>query len=192
MDSAADLDVCNDLRLMTDFTERPTRVGRSTADGVSAGRGTVRIRLVLKDGSEGLILNLRNVFYLPNSPSNLNDAGVYYDNERHALYDKIIRKRLAFAQRWETSFFLHPLNFSVSATNLLKAEDNIYQDAEPKVPQTESDKLSLTIWHKRFEHLNLPDLRKHLTHRTCRFCKSSLKSVEAGETYPQSNYKILY
>lgn len=68
MDSAADVHVCNDQRLMTDFTEKPTKVGGSTADGVSPGRGTVRIRLALEDGSEGVILNLRDVFYLPNSP----------------------------------------------------------------------------------------------------------------------------
>ena len=80
---------------MTDFTEKPTRVGGSTADSVSIGRRTVCIRLALEDGSERLIFNLRNVFYFPNGPSNLvslgllNDAGVYYDNERHTLYEKI-------------------------------------------------------------------------------------------------------
>ena len=83
MDIAADVHVRNDLRLMMDFAERPTRGGRSTSDGVSLGRETVRIRLVLEDGSEGIILNLWNIFYLPNSPSNLislsllNDAGIY-------------------------------------------------------------------------------------------------------------------
>lgn len=87
MDSAADVHVCNDLRLMTGFTENPTRVGGSTSDGISPGRGTVKIRLSKEDGSEGLILSLRNVFYLPNSRSNLvslgllNDSGIYYDNE---------------------------------------------------------------------------------------------------------------
>ncbi len=107
MDSAGDVHVCNDLRLMTDFAERPTRVGGSTSDGVSPGRGTVLIRLALEDGTEGVILNLRNVYYFPNSPSNLislsllNDAGIYYDNEQQALYDKTSRRPLAFTQRWE-------------------------------------------------------------------------------------------
>ncbi len=174
IDSATDVHVGNNLRLMTDFTKRSNRVGGSTADGVSPGHGTVRIRLALEEGSKRLILNLRNNFYYPNSPSNLvslgllNDASVYYDNERHALYDKISRKPRAFTQRLETSFILHPLKLSVSATNLLKAECNIYQDAEPKVHQTQSDKLPLTIWHKRFGHLNFPALRKNLTqHKIC-------------------------
>lgn len=156
MDSAVDIHVCNDRRLMTDFTERPTRVGGSTADGVSPGRETVQIRLALEDGSEGVILNLRIVFYLPNRPSNLvslsllNDAGVFYDNKRHIIYDKTSRKPLAFAQCWERSFLLHPLNLSVSATNLLKIKDDVYREAEPKVYQTKSNKLPLTVWHKQF------------------------------------------
>ena len=141
MDSGADVYVCNDLRLMTDSAEKPTRVGRSTSDGASPGRGTVQIRLALEDGCKRIILNLRNVFYLSNSPSNLisltllNDVGIYYNNEEQALYDKANQKPLVFAQRWEHSFLLHPLNLSVSAANLLKAEGDFYQDSGPKVYQ---------------------------------------------------------
>ena len=58
IDSAANIHVCNDLRLMTDFLENPTRVGGSTSDGISPGRGTVKIRLAMEGGSKGLILNL--------------------------------------------------------------------------------------------------------------------------------------
>lgn len=138
---------------MTDFVERPTRVGGSTSDEVSLGRGTVRIRLALEDGTEGVILNLQNFYYLPNSRSNLislsllNDAGIYYDNEQQALYNKASRRPLAFTQQWERSFLLHPLNLSVSAANLLKTEGNLYKDTEPKIHQTpaQSDKLPLTV-----------------------------------------------
>ncbi len=104
MDSAADVYVCNDLKLMTNFAERPTRVGGSTSDGVSPGRETVQIRLALEDGTEGVILNLQNVYYLSNSPSNLislsllNDAGIYYDNKQQALYNKASQRPLAFTQ----------------------------------------------------------------------------------------------
>lgn len=35
----------------------------------------------------------------------------------------------------------------MSANILLKVEDNIYQDAESKIHQRQSDKLSLTVWH---------------------------------------------
>lgn len=43
---------------MTNFAERPTRVGESTLDEVLLGQGTVQIRLALENGIEGVILNL--------------------------------------------------------------------------------------------------------------------------------------
>lgn len=72
---------------MTEYKEQPTNVGGSTSNGVSPGRGKVRLRLGLEDNSEGLILKLRNVYYLPNSPCNLvslgllNDSGIYHNNK---------------------------------------------------------------------------------------------------------------
>lgn len=67
----------------------------------------MQIRLALEDGQEGIILNFWNVFYLSNSLSNLvslsllNDANIFYDNERHTLYNKTSRRLLTFAQHWE-------------------------------------------------------------------------------------------
>lgn len=92
VDSAADVHVCNDKRLMTEYRERPTRVGGSKSNGLSPGRGKVKLRLSLKDGSEGLMLNLFDALYLPNSPGNLvslgrlNDSGIFYNNEDEKLY----------------------------------------------------------------------------------------------------------
>lgn len=180
MDSAADVYVCNDLRLMTDFIKKPTNVGGLTVDGISPGYGTMRIRLALEDGRKEIVLNLQNVFYLPNSPSNLvslsllNDANIFYNNERHTLYNKTSRRPLAFAQCWERSFLLHPLNLLVSATNLLKIDDT-YQEVEPKIYLIQSSKLFLTIWHKRFGHLNFSALRKHLVRHDIYYIKD--KSV---------------
>ncbi len=174
VDSSTNVHVCNNLRLMTDFAERPTRVGKFTLDGIFPGRGTVRIRLVSEDGSEGIILNFRNVFYIPNSPSNLislsllNDVSIDYNNKQQALYDKASRKLFAFAQRWELSFLLHPLNLFVSSANFLKVKDDRYHDTGPKVHQTQSEKHPLTIWHQWLGHLNFPVLRKHLTHHMIR------------------------
>ena len=156
MDSTADVYVCNDFRLITDYLANPTRVGGSTSDGISPGRGTVKIRLAKEDGSKGLILNLQNVFYLPNSSSNLvslgllNDAGIYHNNKNKTLYDKVSRKLLAFAQRWENSFLLHPLNLSASAINLLKVNKNVYKNTMPQVQvhQTQNSRLPLTTWHQ--------------------------------------------
>lgn len=69
MNSVVDVHVCNKLRLMTDFIDKSTNGERLTADCISPGRGTVQIRLALEDRRDEVILNIRNVFYLLNSPS---------------------------------------------------------------------------------------------------------------------------
>ncbi len=59
----------------------------------SPGRGKFRLRLA-NDNEDKVILNLKNVYYLPSSPSNLvslallNDHGIYYNNEKERLYEK--------------------------------------------------------------------------------------------------------
>ncbi len=164
--------VCNDQRLMTEYTEKPTKVGGSTSDGVSPGKGKVKIQLAKKDGSEDLVLILTNVFYLPNSTSNLvslgllNDAGIYHHNEDQTLYDQSSKKILAFAKRYKTSFLLHPLNLSSAAVNLLR-EHEVYKG--PEANPTQSNKLHLTLWHERLGHLNFIALKKHLTHHNIEF-----------------------
>ena len=77
---------------MTEYQELSIKVGGSTSDGVSLGRREVRLRLGLEDDSEGLILNLQNVYYLPNSPCNLvslgllNNSGIFHNNKHENLY----------------------------------------------------------------------------------------------------------
>lgn len=90
---------------MTEYQELPTRIGGSTSDGLSPSRGRIRLRLALKDRSKGLVLNLCNVYYLPNSPCNLvslgllNDSGIFHDNENETLYQIKSKQTLAQAQR---------------------------------------------------------------------------------------------
>lgn len=73
---------------MTNFAKRSTRVRRSILDGVLPGQETIQTRLALGDGTERVIFNLQNVYYLPNSLSNLislsffNDTSIYYDNKQ--------------------------------------------------------------------------------------------------------------
>lgn len=152
---------------------KTTKVGGSTSDGISpAGWGKVKIRLALKDGTEGLILTLTNVFYLRNSPSNLVSLGLLNDadhhNEDQTLYDLESRKTLAFAERYKTSFLLHPLNLSAAAVNLLR-NNQVYERNGPGINQTQIGKLPLTLWHQRLGHLNLASLRKHLTRHNIEF-----------------------
>lgn len=83
VDSIADVHMCNNLRLMTDLIERPMRIGDSTTNKVSPEYRIVWIKLALEDGSKGLVLNLQNIYYFSNSPSNLvslsllNNADIY-------------------------------------------------------------------------------------------------------------------
>ena len=90
---------------MTEYHERLTWIGGSTADGMSPGRGKVRLRLSLKDSRERVILDLKNVFLLPQSPSNLvtlgilNNHGILYNNENEMLYDRTTKETLAYVER---------------------------------------------------------------------------------------------
>ena len=105
VDTAANVHVCNDKELMTDYYERPTRIGCSTSDGISPGRGKVQLRLSLENGLKGAILDLKNVYYLPSSPSNLvslgllNDHDIYHKNEDETLNDRKTKDVLADAER---------------------------------------------------------------------------------------------
>lgn len=159
---------------MTNFIERPTRVGRSTLDRILPRQRTVWIRLALENGMKEIILNFWNLYYLSNGPSNLislnlfNNADICYNNEQQALYNKASPRPLAFTQQWKQNFFLHLLNLSISTANLLKTESNLYKDIEPKIYQTQSNKLLFIVWYKQFGYLNFLALRKHLAyHNNC-------------------------
>lgn len=90
---------------MIEYHTHLTRIGGSISDGVSSGRGKIQLKLALKDRSKGLILNLHNVFYLPNSPCNLlslglfNNSGIYHDNKNKTFYKIYTRQVLAQIQR---------------------------------------------------------------------------------------------
>lgn len=68
MDSITDVHVCNNKRLMIDFEENPTKVGGLTSDSISPSKERVKIRLALKDNTEGLVLTLTNIFHLSYNP----------------------------------------------------------------------------------------------------------------------------
>ncbi len=90
---------------MTEFYDKLTRIVGSTSDGVSPGRGKVRLCLSQKDGTEGVILNLKDVFFLPSSPYNLvslallNNHKIFYDNENETLYDLETKEVLVQAKQ---------------------------------------------------------------------------------------------
>lgn len=122
----------------------------STSEGVSPGRGKVRLRLSQKDGSEGVTLNLSDGYFLPHSPCNLslghlNNHNVYHDNENETLYHVKTRKTRAHAQRWKNSHLLTPLNLTDSAVQLPKTnEKDTYHCPEAYVHRKSEAKLPLT------------------------------------------------
>ena len=117
---------------MTEYREWPTKIGEYMLDEVFPGREKIRLRLAPNDGFEELILNLQNVYYLPNSLCNLvslgllNNSGIYHDNKNETLYQVQTRQRLAQAQRWRNSYLLKPLNLSNRAKNLLRVDELTY------------------------------------------------------------------
>ncbi len=155
---------------MTEYQERPTKIGRSTLDGISPGRGKIQLRLGLKNGSEELILNLQNVYYLPKSLYNLvslgllNDNGIYYDNKNETLYEVNTRQTLAHVQRWRNSYLLKPLNLSDGAVNILRVDDSTYQWPTNilHTMANSSHSTTLTTWHKRLGHTNFTSLKTFL------------------------------
>lgn len=169
---------------MTDYYEQPTNVGGSTSEGISPGRGKVRLRLSQKDGSEGVILNLSDVYFLPHSPSNLVSLGrlnsnhIFHDNENETLYHVKTRKILAHAQRWKNSYLLTPLNLTDSAVQLVATnEENTFTCPKPLVNRTSDVKLPFTVWHRRLGHLNFRVLKNYLQRLNIDFLDDSENRV---------------
>lgn len=133
--------ICNNKRPMTDFEENFTIIPRSTLDCIFPRRRRDKIRLVLKDNTERLVLTLTNVLYFSYSPSNLvrlgllNNAGIFHHNKDQTLYDQETQKTFALAKHYNTSFFLYPPNLLIASVSLLK-NNNIYINEKPNIHQT--------------------------------------------------------
>lgn len=165
---------------MTKYYEKRTSVGGSTLEGISPRRGKVRLCFLQKDGSKGVILNLSDVYYLPHSLCNLvslgclNSHDIYHDNKIKKLYYVKTRKILAYAERWNNSYLLRPLNLLDSATLLRKLDNkDTYQYPNAFVHLTSKSKFALTSWHKRLGHLNFPAIEKYLQQLNVKFVDDS-------------------
>lgn len=70
-------------------------MGDLTANKIFQNQKIIDIRLVLYDRTKRFSINLCNIFYFFNSPSNLvslslpNNARIFYNNKHQALYNKI-------------------------------------------------------------------------------------------------------
>lgn len=112
VDNVTNIYVCNDMRLITNFEENPTKVGGLTSDSISPGGKRIQIRLTPKNGTKGQVLTLTNVFNLSHSLSNLvslsvlNDAEIFHYNKDQTLYNQETQKVFVFVEHYNTSFFL--------------------------------------------------------------------------------------
>lgn len=103
VDSAANIHIYNDQSLMMEYQEQSTKIVGSTSDRISPERGKVRLRLDLKDKSEGLVINFQKIYYLPQSSCNLvsfellNISGIYHDDKNKTFYKFKTRQILAQA-----------------------------------------------------------------------------------------------
>lgn len=155
---------------MTDYYKRPTKIGGSTSDEILPGQEKVRLWLSLENGLEGVILDLKNDYYLPSSPSNLvslgllNDHDIYHNNKNKALYDRKTKDVLAHTERWRNRFFLRPLNLFDATVQLISTSNNLYCWPDVFVHQisTSTGKKSLTTWHRQLVHLDFQTLRQYL------------------------------
>lgn len=118
---------------MIKYQDNLTKVKVSTSNGVSLRKDKIWLRLRLVDDSEGLILNLYNVYYFPNSLCNLislrllNNSNIYYNNKYKSLYLINLRKILTQVKYWKNSFLFNLLNFFNSIMYLLRINVDIYQ-----------------------------------------------------------------
>lgn len=126
---------------MTNCTENSTKIRGLTSDGISFSKSKVKIKLILKNRTNRLVLTLTNVFYLSYNLLNLvsldflNNMRIYYHNKDQILYNFKIQKIFAFAKQYRTSFFLYLLNLSSIAMNLLKNNGD-YEGKKVNVNQT--------------------------------------------------------
>ncbi len=178
------------------------KVGGSILDRVLPKRGKIQLSLGLNDDFEGLILNLHNVYYLPNCPYNLvslrllNNSGIYYNNEHESLYQVGSRKTLAQAKHWKNSFLFNPLNLSNGAVHLLRVDADTYQPLHAFQTSNSLLLVLLSIWHKRLGHLNFSSLKSHLNQLDIKYeddfygyiCDSDLWA-KATKTYNRESQK---
>lgn len=92
VDSTADAHICNDQALITKYQKPLLKIDDSISDAIFPSKGRIWLWHTLNDRSEGLVLNLCNVYHPSYSLCNLislgllNNNGIFYDNKNKTLY----------------------------------------------------------------------------------------------------------
>lgn len=96
------------------------------SNDISLGKKKVKIKLLLKNKTERLVLILINVFYLLNSLFNfislgfLNNIRIYYHINNQILYNFKTWKVYICVKQYNPSFLLYPFNLLSIVINSLK------------------------------------------------------------------------
>lgn len=87
---------------MTEYYKKPIKIERFTSDELSPKRKKIQLWLDPKNNRSGMILYLKNIYHLPNSPCNLvglkllNNSKIFYNNQNEILYQ--LRSKKVSAQ----------------------------------------------------------------------------------------------
>lgn len=96
--------ICNDLDFITRYHIKSIKIEKLILNRISLKQRNVCLCLSLKRGEKGIIFDLKNVFFLLNSLSNLvslgllNDYRIFHNNENKILYSKKTKTHLIYAQ----------------------------------------------------------------------------------------------
>ena len=142
--------MCNSKDFLLEYRDEPSALAGATSLGRSPGKGTARLQLVLEDGSNGAILNLSRVLYIPECPANLisqarlNDSGIHYNDETWRLYAKHSRETVGYAPRVGNNYVVKTTECPNIAVHLSFVEEDLYQTPPEHVHYTQA-KTPLTI-----------------------------------------------
>lgn len=63
--------ICNNIKFITEYYKKSTKIGRLILDKILLGQRNIYLYLNLKREKKGIILDLKDIFFLPNNLSNL-------------------------------------------------------------------------------------------------------------------------
>jgi transposase InsO family protein len=154
-DSGATAHVCNNRKLMHDFTPTPNE-NASILTGAGPlpveGRGTC----IVIDPSTNLTFTLHNCLYVPSSPLNIysttqlnEEGGTFLTTKTHAILTDRAGRTIITSKHYRHLYLLQGVY--PDTTETLEVQMNAYFNANLNIP-TPDEPADASIWHKRFGH----------------------------------------
>lgn len=203
IDSGASDHITGDRKLF-DTYQQIKPINLLTADNrtvQAVGRGSVR--LTLPDSSE--VITLENVLHAPGFKKHLlsigqelkkgyhvlfaQDGGVYYLDPKTVPHLAARRGALSLGTRVGTLFYSNGSSQKPSTIGTHHIGNN--QEEDP--PAHNHNPKSVTIWHRRLGHLNIPDIRKlakvaegiQINHDDATFCSGCILGKLTRRKFPK-------